>query len=323
MKPRLVLFSSCTLLFSSLSSSSLNAQQEREAPPKVTTALPALSVEGAKPEFGPNVLIFDPAMPPQAIQKKIDAVYATQEHNEFGQQRNALLFLSGDYSVDVPVGFYTEVIGLGASPDATRIAGNVHADANHEHNNATTTFWRAAEGLSIKPAGGTMQWAVSQAVSLRRMHVRGDLVLHQKRGWASGGWMSDSLVDGKVDSGSQQQWISRNCDWKSWTGSNWNMAFVGVVHPPEGAWPSPPYTTIAQTPVVREKPFLQGNAAGEFSVRVPELHSDSVGITWRGGETAGETIPIERFYIARPDVETAAENNTQIRRGKNLVLTPG
>jgi len=33
----------------------------------------------------------------------------------------------------------------------------------------------------------------------------------------------------------QQEWISRNCDWKSWTGSNWNMVFVGVVHPPEGA----------------------------------------------------------------------------------------
>jgi hypothetical protein len=277
---------------------------------------------GAKPQFGPNVLIFDPSMSSQAIQKQIDAVYATQEHNEFGPQRNAFLFMPGSYSVDVPVGFYTEVIGLGASPDATRISGNVHADANHKNNNATTTFWRAAEGLSVAPTGGTMQWAVSQAVSLRRMHVRGDLVLHQKHGWASGGWMSDSLVDGNVDSGSQQQWISRNCDWKSWTGSNWNMVFVGVVHPPEGAWPSPPYTNIAQTPVVREKPFLQVNAAGEFSVRVPALHSDSVGITWRGGETPGETIPLAQFYIARPD-DTAETINAQLAQGKNLILTPG
>jgi hypothetical protein len=190
MKLRLVLFSSCTLLFCSLSSLSLNAQQEGEARLWLTTAVPAPAAKGAKPGFGPNVLIFDPAMPSSVIQKQIDAVYATQEHNEFGEQRNALLFLPGNYSVDVPVGFYTEVIGLGASPDATRVAGNVHADANHEHNNATTTFWRAAEGLSIKPAGGTMQWAVSQAVSLRRMYVRGDLVLHQNRGWTSGGWMS-------------------------------------------------------------------------------------------------------------------------------------
>jgi len=288
----------------------------------LAAALPALA-QGAKPMFGPNVLIFDPSMPSSLIQKQIDAVYAIQQHNEFGPQRNALLFLPGSYSVDVPVGFYTEVMGLGASPDATRIAGNVHADASHEHNNATTTFWRAAEGLSIDPAGGTMQWAVSQAVSLRRMHIRGGLVLHQHHGWASGGWMSDSLVDGNVDSGSQQQWISRNCDWKSWTGSNWNMVFVGVVHPPDGAWPSPPYTTVAQTPVVREKPFLQMNAAGEFSVRVPELHSNSIGITWRGGETAGETIPISQFYIAHPDVDTAETINAQLDRGKNLILAPG
>jgi len=289
----------------------------------LAAVLPALAAKGAKPVFGPNVVIFDPSMPSQAIQKQIDAVYATQEHNEFGPQRHAFLFLPGSYSVDVPVGFYTEVMGLGASPDATRITGNVHADANHEHNNATTTFWRAAEGFSVAPAGGSMQWAVSQAVSLRRMHIRGDLVLHQHRGWASGGWMSDSLVDGNVDSGSQQQWISRNCDWKSWTGSNWNMVFVGVVTPPEGAWPKPPYTKVANTPVVREKPFLQVNATGEFSVRVPALYSDSAGITWRGGETPGETIPIAEFYIARPDVDTAETINAQLAQGKNLILTPG
>jgi len=289
----------------------------------LAAALPAFAAKPVKPEFGPNVVIFDPSMPSQAIQKQIDAVYAIQQHNEFGSQRNAFLFLPGSYSVDVPVGFYTEVIGLGALPDATRIAGNVHADASHEHNNATTTFWRAASGLSIAPSGGAMQWAVSQAVSLRRMHIRGDLVLHQHRGWASGGWMSDSLVDGNVDSGSQQQWISRNCDWKSWTGANWNMVFVGVVHPPEGSWPSPPYTNVAQTPEVREKPFLQVNTAGEFSVRVPELRRDSVGITWRGGETAGETIPIDRFYIARADVDTAETINAQLDKGKNLILTPG
>jgi hypothetical protein len=289
----------------------------------LAAALPILAAQAAKPEFGPNVLIFNPSMPSKAIQKQIDAVYATQDHNEFGPQRNALLFLPGSYSVDVPVGFYTEVIGLGASPDATRIAGNVHADANHKHNNATTTFWRAAEGFSVVPAGGTMQWAVSQAVSLRRMHVRGDLVLHQHHGWASGGWMSDSLVDGNVGSGSQQQWISRNCDWKSWTGSNWNMVFVGVAHPPEGEWPSPPYTKVAQTPVVREKPFLQVNAEGEFSVRVPALHRDSVGITWQDGETPGETIPIANFYIARPDADTSETINAQLERGKDLILTPG
>ena len=144
------------------------------------------------------------------------------------------LFLPGEYHVDIPVGFYTEVVGLGHLPDAVHIIGNVHADASLPHNNATCTFWRAVEGLAVTPTGGTMQWAVSQAVPFRRMHVLGDLVLHQNHGWASGGWMSDSLIDGNTDSGSQQQWISRNSEWRSWTGSNWNMVFVGMVHAPDG-----------------------------------------------------------------------------------------
>ena len=284
---------------------------------------PLFAARAASPDFGPNVLIFDPSMPAAAIQKAIDGVYATQQHNEFGPQRNALLFLPGNYHVNVPVGYYTQVMGLGASPDDTRIGGNVHADASLPNNNATTTFWRAAEDFSVTPADGSMQWAVSQAVPLRRMHIAGNLVLHQNHGWASGGWMSDDLVDGNVDSGSQQQWISRNCEWGSWTGSNWNMVFVGVVHPPAGKWPSPPYTEVPLTPIVREKPFLQVDKAGAFSVRIPSLRTNSTGITWKGGETPGKSIPISRFYIARAGVDTADTINAQLASGRNLLLTPG
>jgi hypothetical protein len=43
----------------------------------------------------------------------------------------------------------------------------------------------------------------------------------------------------------------------------------------------------------------------------------------QGGETAGETIPIARFYIARPHVDTSDTINAQLGQGKNLILTPG
>jgi hypothetical protein len=277
----------------------------------------------AKPDFGPNVLLFDPSMPSSSIQDQIDKVYAVQRQSEFGPGRNAFLFMPGKYSVDVPVGFYTEVLGLGASPDDVRISGNVHADASRSHNNATCTFWRAAEGFSVTPTGGTMQWAVSQAAPFRRMHVLGSLVLHQNGGWASGGWMSDSLIDGNVDAGPQQQWISRNSQWGSWTGANWNMVFVGAPNPPAGEWPTPPYTKIAQTPIVREKPFLEVDGKGRWSVRVPSLVSNSAGITWRAGSTPGSNIPFTRFYIARPGVDSAASLNAQLAQGKNLIFTPG
>ncbi len=262
-------------------------------------------------------------MPAAEIQQQIDKVYAVQQHSEFGSARYALLFLPGEYHVDVPVGFYTQVLGLGTTPDDVHIFGNVHSDASLPHNNATCTFWRAAEGFSVTPTNGTMQWAVSQAVPFRRMHVRGSIVLHQNGGWASGGWMSDSLVDGNVGAGPQQQWISRNSEWGSWSGANWNMVFVGVPHPPAGEWPEPPYTKVERTPVVREKPFLEVDAKGNWTVRIPTLTTDSVGITWHAGSTPGKSIPLDRFYVARPDVDTAASINTQLSRGKDLLFTPG
>jgi hypothetical protein len=268
-------------------------------------------------------MVFNPAMPAAEVQAQIDKIYSVQQHSEFGSQRNALLFMPGEYHVDIPVGFYTQVIGLGASPDAVRIQGNVHADASLPHNNATCVFWRGVEGFTVVPTGGTMQWAVSQAVSFRRMHVSGDVVLHQNRGWASGGWMSDSLIDGNTGSGSQQQWFSRNSEWKSWTGSNWNMVFTGVKNAPEGQWPTPPYTTIAQTPIVREKPFLEVNASGEWSVRVPSLETNSVGISWHGGSTPGRSIPLAKFYLAHPDHDTAASINAQLQKGMDVLFTPG
>ena len=287
--------------------------------------LPAQSQKA--PDFGPNVLLFTPSTPAAEIQSQIDQVYKVQQHNEFGPERNAFLFLPGEYKNDIPIGFYTQVLGLGASPDAVHITGNVHADASLPHDNATCTFWRAAEGFSVTPLNGpaptTMQWAVSPAAPFRRMHILGNLVLNQNHGWASGGWISDSLIDGNVGSGTQQQWISRNAEWASWTGANWNMVFVGVNHPPDGDWPKPVYTKIAQSPVIREKPFLTVDGAGNWSVRVPALVHNSTGVSWHSGQTPGKSIPLSKFYIAHPDADTAATLNAQLLAGKNLLLTPG
>ncbi len=283
----------------------------------------AAPAQGPAQPFGPNVFVFTPGQDSAGIQATIDRVYAEQEHAEFGLGRYAFLFAPGEYHVDVPVGFYTQVLGLGRKPDATHIVGDVHADAALGKNNATTTFWRGAENFSVSPTHGVMQWAVSQAVSFRRMHVLGDMVLHQKHGWASGGWMSDTRVDGNVDSGSQQQWISRNAEWRSWTGSNWNMVFVGVDRPPAGDWPEPPYTRVAATPVLREKPFLQGDGRGAWSVRVPALRHDTHEVSWSDDTASGRSIPLRDFYLAQPGRDTAASMNAALKHGKHLLLTPG
>ena len=60
-----------------------------------------------------------------------------------------------------------------------------------------------------------MLWAVSQASPIRRVHVATQMLLYEYVGgdaacFASGGFMANVKVDGKVASGSQQQWYTRN-----------------------------------------------------------------------------------------------------------------
>ncbi|MEU4094667.1 RICIN domain-containing protein [Streptomyces sp. NPDC026673] len=273
------------------------------------------------PDLGPNVSVFDPSMSSATIQGRLNQVFGQQESNQFGAQRYALLFKPGSYNVDANVGFYTQVAGLGLSPDDVTINGAVHAEADWFQGNATQNFWRSAENLSVNPAGGTDRWAVSQAAPYRRMHVRGNLQLDDG-GWSSGGLIADSKIDGQVRSGSQQQWLSRNSQWGSWTGSNWNMVFVGDVNAPANTFPSPPYTTVAQSPVTREKPFLYVDSAGAYKVFVPALRTNTQGTTWAGGSPAGSSLPIDQFFVVKPGA-TATDINGALAQGKNLLFTPG
>jgi hypothetical protein len=287
----------------------------------------AAAAQGA-PDFGPNVHVVDPSTP--GLQALIDGIYAAQQPNHFGPRRDAILLKPGTYQdLRIPVGFYTHVLGLGAHPDDVHVIGDLRSTPFLEGDNATQNFWRGAENFSVTPTLGigdnTMQWAVSQAIPFRRMHVRGNIRLNKDKGWASGGWFSDVLVDGQVNSATQQQWLSRNSQWGSWVGSNWNMVFVGARGAPEGEFPTPGqrFTKIAKTPLVREKPYLFIDAKGSYAVRVPALRRDSVGISWANGAiTAGKTLPISQFFIAKPG-DTAATMNAQLAAGKHLLFTPG
>jgi hypothetical protein len=282
------------------------------------------ATSGGAPNFGPNVIIFDPSMSSSSIQTQINNIYNQQATNQFGSARYALLFKPGSYNNTVNVGYYTQVLGLGQSPDNVTINGGVISNAALTNNNATCNFWEGAENLSVVPSGGTDQWAVSQACPMRRMHIKGSIILDQNGGWASGGFLSDSEIDNQINSGTQQQWISRNSQWGSWAGANWNMVFVGCNNAPSGAnWPNPPDTVVNQTPVVREKPFLTIDGSGNYSVFVPALSTNSSGITWSSGSSAGQSIPISQFYIAHSSSDTASTLNTALSQGKNLLLTPG
>ncbi|WP_238881612.1 discoidin domain-containing protein [Clostridium sp. YIM B02551] len=290
-------------------------------------------------DFGPNVKIFDPSMSSASIQSTVDTIFNQMQSNQFGSERYALLFKPGSYNANVNVGFYTSVYGLGQMPDDVSITGAVRCEADWMNGNATCNFWRSVENLSVSPTyvsnnlttAGTLTWAVSQAAPMRRVHIKGGLSLWDPYGtnydgaWSSGGFISDSKVDGTISSGSQQQFLTRNSQMGSWNGGNWNMVFVGNNGAPtnDSSFPSVPNTVVNQTPVVREKPFLTIDSNGKYSVFVPALKSNSQGISWANGMGQGTSMSIDQFYIARSDRDTAASINAALNQGKNLIFTPG
>lgn len=294
--------------------------------PAVTEAAPIS--EANSTIFGPNVYVFDPTMPSADIQNITTSVFNSLESNEFSSDRKAFLFKPGSYNVNFNVGYYTQVNGLGQNPNDVNINGGLNVNADWDNGNATRNFWRTIENLSITPSNGTTQIAVSQAAPLRRLHIKGNLDLFDfdsnwNAGWASGGFLADSIVDNTVVPASQQQWFSRNSQWGGWSNGVWNMVFVGVNNPPTGQFPDPPYTVVDKTPVIREKPYLYINGAGQYQVFVPSLQSNTQGVTWANGQTPGQSISIDQFYIAQPGTSSATAINNALSQGKHLLFTPG
>jgi hypothetical protein len=298
------------------------------------------------PNLGPNVTVFDPSMPVSQIQATLDATHAAQVDNEMGTQRFAYYFKPGTYgTVEQPlqlkVGYYTELAGLGASPTDVVINGKVEVYNRCLEGGGTSNclalvnFWRTLSNLSININSAGQDgcrasanfWAVSQAVSMRRLNIGGanlSLMDYCTAGpqFASGGFIADSRLPFTIN-GSQQQWLTRNSELGGWSNGVWNQVFAGTVGAPDDTtFPAPPYTTLETTPLSREKPYLFVDSRGRYNVRVPVAAKNTRGITWGTGMTPGRTLPLSEFFVATPR-DSVREINSQLARGKNLLLTPG
>ena len=57
-------------------------------------------------------------------------------------------------------------------------------------------------------------------------------------------------------------------------------------------------------------------------MRVPSAQTNTSGISWGDGATAGRSIPITDFFIAKPS-DSVKDINNALARGQHLILTPG
>ncbi|MEV6610022.1 hypothetical protein [Kutzneria sp. NPDC051319] len=317
--------------------------------PAIATAAPAPQYHpggSGGPDLGPNVTVFDPSMPVTQIQAALDAASTQQVDNEMGTQRVAFLFKPGTYGtatqpLQIKVGYYTEIAGLGVSPNDVVINGKIETYNRCLEGGGTSNclalvnFWRTVSNLSLN-INATGQdacratanfWAVSQAASVRRVNVTGgglSLMDYCTAGpqYASGGFIADSKLP-SVTNGSQQQWLIRNSEVAGWSNGVWNQVFSGVVGAPaETGFPNPPYTTLDTTPASREKSYLFLDSHGKYNVRVPSVQHNSKGVTWANGLTPGRTVPLSDFFVAKPS-DPVWLINAELALGRNLLLTPG
>jgi len=238
------------------------------------------------------------------------------EKAQFSDKRYALLLKPGDYGdAQIAVGYYTSLLGTGALPNDVKV-GSFFTMDNPDVGNACDNFWRHVEGITATHASVT--WAASQAAPLRRIHVQGELWLSENGSphWSSGGLLSDSVIDGPLYMGTQQQYLVRNSKLGSGAvGASMNYVFVGVEGGPASSSDGT-ITSVDASPRAAVKPYLV-ERQDVWSIEVPQMESHVSGLQ----PLNTTSIDFSQVYVAK-EGDTAESINTGISGKKALLLTP-
>src|SRR5947209_956646 len=281
--------------------------------------------------------------------------------SQFSSQRYAVLFRPGTYGSSgsplvFQVGYYTQVAGLGSMPQDTVINGAIDVfnnlcTAGTQDCNSDDNFWRSLSNLTLNVdlpsstpdyvppvqdafgagcANTAQMWSASQAAPIRRAIINGSVVFQDycaNNNFASGGFIADSKVSGTLSFNGNQQYMVRNSAIGGAAGCPqglWNMVYSGV----QGA-PAPVFagqceqnTVLPASPVTEEEPFLYTDASGGYRVFVPAVQHGSSGPSWSGGQEAGTSLPLSKFFVANPSTPALAIS-AALALGKDLILTPG
>ena len=267
----------------------------------------------------------------------------------FSAERHVLLFAPGEYTdCRFQVGYYSQVAGLGVSADDVRFvhgAGPFVPALNkhlHQRTDPTTgnttpvgtcldTFWRSAENFAY--SGGDLQWAVSQAAPLRRVHVvDGDIVLHDGMAYASGGHLANCHVGkGELLAGGQQQYLVRNTHLAGGaSGGAWSMVYVGctgsVPDSFAGSATEASVTVVDRSPIRVEKPFVaMKKDMKTFELRVPKaMRETDTGYTNDPLIHGDHETVVDFAHVRCATSEDSTESIQKVLDdGKHVVLTPG
>ena len=116
--------------------------------------------------------------------------------------------------------------------------------------------------------------------------------------------------------------MTRNSEFATWKGSNWNDVFLGSVNAPDshcGNTDGLPYTTIEKTPLIAEKPYIT-EKDGKFTLNVPNVETDKVGVTAEYNNAV--QVDFENVFVAS-EKNTATEITAKLDQGMHVVLQPG
>jgi len=247
--------------------------------------------------------------------------YQEMRQAQFNDTRWAILLTSGNHSdAEIGVGYYTSIMGVGASRDDVVVKSFYSLDYSDDASDggATNNFWRSVEGVTA--TNPSITWAASQACPIRRSVVNGELWLSETGSgthWSSGGYISDVSVKGQVHCGTQQQFFFRNTEFEQGADCDHtsNVVFVGSQNEGEQI---PHASTVDSTPQVAEKPFLV-EEDGSWYIAVPFVKQNTNGVH---SDTDVTRIAMEDVFVATAG-NSAAFINTGMRGKKALLLTPG
>ena len=315
--------------------------------------------------FGEDMYVFSPKDDIEQVYNAVNDVYKIQgavvdngdggydatTGQQFGSGRYAFAFKTGDYTgmkaSQFDMSYYMQLIGLGKVPTDVTLK-NIHVPPVLPNWNITCNFWMDVENFTVAPeteygsddAWYNFMWSVSQAAPARRLNVNRNATFHfMWDGWASGGFVADSVFNNNVQAYTQQQYYLRNSKFNGgFNGGLWNLVTQGVTgmnvekayNLESGLgktnWKSGgTYTVLDSTDVIREKPFLYfDEKEHEYKVFVPGLRQNATGVSWTGNDMGeGKSVDISQFYIARADRDNAKSINAALAAGKNIILSPG